>query len=69
MIDLLGTPYTKALHTVERYRLRDYDDVKDAIARNKKENWLFAGHVFSGHCGKFLQLELTIEDQGVFTTP
>jgi hypothetical protein len=30
---------------VERYRLRDYDDVKDAIERNKKENWLFAGDV------------------------
>jgi hypothetical protein len=69
MIDLFGTPYTKALHMVERYRLRDYDDVKDAIERNIKENWLFAGDVFSGHRGKFLQLELTIEDEGVFTTP
>jgi hypothetical protein len=69
MIDLFGTPYTKALHMVERYRLRTYDDVKDAIERNKKENWLFAGDVFSGHRGKFLQLELTIEDKGVFTTP
>jgi hypothetical protein len=34
MIDLFGTPYTKALHLIERYRLRDYDDVKDAIERN-----------------------------------
>jgi hypothetical protein len=69
MIDLFGTPYTKALHIVERYRLRDYDDVKDAIERGKKENWLPAGDVFSGHRGKFLQLHLTIEDDGVFTTP
>ena len=69
MIDLFGTPYTKALHMVERYRLRTYDDVKDAIERNKKENWLFTGDVFSGHRGKFLQLELTVEDKGVFTTP
>jgi hypothetical protein len=30
MIDLFGTPYTKSLHVVERYRLREYDDVKDA---------------------------------------
>ena len=43
MIDLFGTPYTKSLHVVERYRLREYDDVKDAIERNKKENWLLAG--------------------------
>jgi len=27
MVDLFGTPYTKSLHVLERYRLRDYDDV------------------------------------------
>jgi hypothetical protein len=69
MLDLFGTPYTKSLHIVERYRLRNYDDVKDAIERNIKENWLFNGDVFSQHRGKFLQLHLTIEDEGVFTTP
>jgi hypothetical protein len=69
MIDLFGTPYTKSLHIVERYRLRDFDEVKDAIERNKKENWLFLGDVFSNHRGKFLQLHLTVEDDGVFTTP
>jgi len=69
MQDLFGTPYTKKLHMVERYRLRDYDEVKDALDRNKKENWLFNGDVFSGHRGKFLQVEVTIEDEGVFTTP
>jgi len=69
MLDLFGTPYTKSLHIVERYRLRDYDDVKDALDRNMKENWLFNGDVFSQHRGKFLQLHVTIEDEGVFTTP
>jgi hypothetical protein len=69
MIDLFGTPYTKALHIVERYSLREYADVKDAIERHKKENWLPAGDIFSQHRGKFLQLHLTIEDEGVFTTP
>jgi hypothetical protein len=69
MIDLFGTPYTKSLHVVERYRLREYNDVKDAIERNKKENWLFMGDVFSKHRGKFLQVHLTIEDEGTFTTP
>jgi hypothetical protein len=69
MIDLFGTPYTDKLHIVERYRLRDYDDVKDALDRNIKENWLFNGDVFSQHRGKFLQLHVTIEDAGVFTTP
>jgi hypothetical protein len=69
MIDLFGTPYTKALHVVEGYRLRDYDEVKDAVDRNMKENWQFAGDVFSRHRGKFLQLHLTIDDTGAFTTP
>jgi hypothetical protein len=69
MIDLFGTPYTKSLHVVERYRLREYDDVKDAIERNKKENWLMNGDVYSNHRGRFLQVHLTIEDEGVFTTP
>jgi hypothetical protein len=69
MIDLFGTPYTKSLHVVERYRLREYDDVKDAIERNIKENWLFTGDVFSKHRGKFLQVHLTVEDAGAFTTP
>jgi hypothetical protein len=69
MIDLFGTPYSKSLHIIESYRLREYGDVKDAIERNKKENWLFMGDVFSGHRGKFLQLHVTIEDEGAFTTP
>jgi hypothetical protein len=70
MIDLFGTPYTDKLHIVERYRLRDYDDVKDALERNNKENWLVNGDVWSGHrSDKFLQLHVTVEDEGVFTTP
>ena len=69
MVDLFGTPYSKSLRIVERYRLREWDDVKDAIERNKKENWLFNGDVFSNHRGQFLQLHVTIEDTGVFTTP
>jgi hypothetical protein len=70
MIDLFGTPYTDRLHVVERYRLRNYDDVKYALERNKKENWLFNGDVWNRHRdAKFLQLHVTIEDEGVFTTP
>ena len=70
MIDLFGTPYSDKLHIVERYRLRDYDDVKDALERNRRENWLLNGDVWSGHRGeKFLQLHVTIEDENVFTTP
>ena len=69
MVDLFGTPFTGRLHIVERYRLRDYDEVKDALQRSAKENWQFNGDVWSKHRGKFLQLHVTIEDEGVFTTP
>jgi hypothetical protein len=69
MQDLFGTPYTDKLHVVERYSLRDYDDVKDALARNAMENWLVNGDVWSQHRGKFLQVHVTIEDEGVFTSP
>jgi hypothetical protein len=70
MIDLFGTPYTEKLHMVERYRLRDYADVKDALERNNKENWLYQGDAWTRHRDKkFMQAHLTIEDAGVFTTP
>ena len=70
VIDLFGTPYTDKLHVVERYRLRDYDEVKDALERNRKENWLFQGDVWTRHRNeKFLQAEVTIDDPGVFTMP
>ena len=69
MQDLFGTPYTDKLHIVERYRLRDYQDVAGAIERNKKENWMFSGDVWSKHRGKFLQVQVTVDDAGVFTAP
>ena len=69
MQDLFGTPYTDKLHIVERYRLREYEDVKDAIERNRQENWMFLGDVWSKHRGKFLQVQVTVEDEGVFTAP
>src|ERR1700722_3194499 len=38
MTDMYGTPYSPALHVVERYRLIDYDDARAAILRNSREN-------------------------------
>jgi hypothetical protein len=70
MIDLFGTPYTEKLHVVERYRLRDYEDVKDVIARGAKENWRPAGPIKPGdYKDKYLQVDFTIVDEGTFTTP
>jgi hypothetical protein len=66
MIDLFGTPYTEKLHVVERYRLLDYDAAKDGLERSAKENMRFGN---LDQAGKYLQLYLTVEDDGVFTTP
>jgi hypothetical protein len=71
MLDMYGTPFTEKLHVVERYRLVDYAAAKDAIDRNDKENthaglgWDFDPN----YRGKVLQLQFTVEDEGVFTTP
>jgi hypothetical protein len=68
MLDLFGTPYTKALHLVERYRLISAADARDALAIDKRENQHF-GDISNSPGGRYLQLRLTVEDEGVFTTP
>ncbi len=70
MLDLYGTPYTKALHVVERYRLIDYQDAKEGLDRDAKENFRAgAGNIDRNYRGKHLQVRYTVEDEGVFTTP
>ena len=69
MIDLYGTPYTRALHVVERYRLLDYEDAKEGLDRDAKENLRPGVIVDRNYRGKYLQLLFTVEDEGVFTTP
>jgi hypothetical protein len=34
VVDWFGTPYTEALHVVERYRLLDYEAAKEALERS-----------------------------------
>jgi hypothetical protein len=69
MIDRFGTPYTPALHVVERYRLLDYGATKEALDRASKEWPRAGGNVDPSYRGKGLQLEFTVEDEGVFTMP
>ena len=69
MVDLFGTPYTEKLHVVERYRLVDYDEVKDAMQRGTKENYRPGGPYNPNYKDKYLQVHFTIEDDGVFTSP
>ena len=74
MLDMYGTPYSKALHVVERYRLLDYEAAKPGIDRDAAINpryprGLNAIDFDPDYRGKHLQVEITIEDEGVFTTP
>jgi hypothetical protein len=74
MVDSYGTPYTEALHVVERYRLINYEAGRDAIERGAKENFRFPPtsvwvHPDRDYRGKVLRLEFTVEDEGVFTMP
>jgi hypothetical protein len=69
MIDWYGTPHTEALHVIERYRLLDYEAAKDGFERDAKENLVALGIRDPSYPGKYLQLQFTVEDKGVFTTP
>jgi hypothetical protein len=74
MVDMYGTPHTQALHVVERYKLLDYEAAKEAEDRGERENRRlpssdpgFAPN--PNYKGKGLQLQFTVEDEGVFTMP
>ena len=69
MIDLYGTPYTEKLHVVERYRLIDYDEAKEGLERDAKENQHAQGSIDRNYRGKHLQVRFTVEDEGAFTMP
>ena len=74
MVDMYGTPYTEALHVVERYRLVDYEVAKEAQERGAKENFRLPGAAEGWapdprYKGKGLQLHFTVEDEGAFTMP
>jgi hypothetical protein len=74
MVDVYGTPYSEALHVVERYRLVDYEVAKEAQERGAKENFRLQGTAEGWapdlrYKGKGLQLHFAVEVEGVFTMP
>jgi len=70
MIDLYGTPYTKALHVIERFRLLDYEQAKGGLDQDRKENFqVQQDSIDRNYRGKHLQVHITVEDEGAFTTP
>jgi hypothetical protein len=73
MVDPFGTPHSRALHVVERYRLIDGEVAAEA---QRKHGAIYRPIPFYGRgtidpdtTKKGLQVEFTVEDEGVFTTP
>jgi hypothetical protein len=71
-VDTLGTPHSKALHVVERYRF--IDGGAAAEAQKKKGtivdlNAYGRGDIDPDTTKRGLQVEITVEDEGVFTMP
>jgi hypothetical protein len=70
MIDRFGTPYSEALHLVERYRLINIEAANAAMARNERENGrLENASVDPNDTGKGLQIQFTVDDPKFFTAP
>jgi hypothetical protein len=76
MVDMYGTPYSDALHVVERYRVLDYEGAKEGLERDAKENFNIGRgpgdaplRSDPNYRGRHLQLQFTVEDEGVFTRP
>jgi hypothetical protein len=74
MVDMYGTPHSEALHVVERYRLLDHDAAQEAEQRGENGNFRLpqSDTGFApdpNYKGNGLELQFTVEDDGVFATP
>jgi hypothetical protein len=80
MVDRFGTPFSDALHVVERYRLIDGETARDLVL--KHESAYFGpgknapggapygrGDIDTDPSKPGLRLEITVEDPTVYTTP
>jgi hypothetical protein len=73
MVDRYGTPQSKAMHVVERYRFIDVESAKEAMTYHERRVGRGPGAPGTGpydpNYDKALQLTYTVEDPNVFTTP
>lgn len=73
MVDAFGTPYSRMLHVAERYRLIDGEAAAEAQRKhgaiNRAIPFYGRGHIDPDTAKKGLQVEFTMEGEGVFTTP
>jgi hypothetical protein len=75
MIDQYGTPHTDRLHVIERYRLIDTETATQELERGAREMANMIGNDsgvitdLNAKGGPYMQLDITVEDPGAFTTP
>jgi len=73
IVDMYASPFSEALHVVERYRLIPYEDAKAAQEKNIRDSGPVlteqAATVDENYRGKGLQITFTVEDKNVFTAP
>jgi hypothetical protein len=73
VLDQFGTPFSGALHVVERYRLIDYAEARLAQDRALREYGPPATEqgaiVDRDYKGRGLQVRFTVEDKNMFVTP
>jgi len=73
VLDQFGTPFSDALHVVERYRMIDFAAARAAQDRALREYGPPATEqgavVDSGYKGKGLQVQFTVEDRNMFVMP
>lgn len=77
MVDQYGTPFTEALHVVERYRLIDGRAASEAATKHENVYGIYVpdllnpygrGSIDPDTSKKGLQVEVAVEDAGAFTT-
>jgi hypothetical protein len=71
-VDRFGTPQSEAMHVVERYRLIDAREAREAQDRQEKSAGRVNGEAgvapIDTDYGKGLQVQVTVEDPNIFTT-
>ena len=72
-VDQFGTPYSEAMHVVERYRLISYEAAKEAQERLVRDvggtATEQAASIDPNYRGPGLQVRFTVEDTNYFTMP
>ena len=78
MVDQYGTPFSEALHVIERYRLIDGEAASKAATQHENVYGIYVpdllnpygrGDIDPDTSKMGLQVEITVEDPAMFTTP